>query len=73
MPFMPDVIPQSDPPEKMSGTKTVPDLLGCHSISRASPLPRPFSGLKLVPQAGRAGLNHSIQIDDPPAHFRVQT
>jgi hypothetical protein len=28
MPFMPDVIFQSYPPEKMSGTKTVPDLLG---------------------------------------------
>ncbi len=27
MPFMPDAISQSDPPEKMSGTKTVPDLL----------------------------------------------
>ncbi len=26
--FMPDVISQSHPPEKMSGTKTVPDLLG---------------------------------------------
>jgi hypothetical protein len=25
--FMPDVISQSYPPEKMSGTKTVPDLL----------------------------------------------
>ncbi len=28
MPFMPDVISQSHPPEKMSGTKIVPDLLG---------------------------------------------
>ncbi len=28
MPFMPDVISQSYPPEKMSGIKTVPDLLG---------------------------------------------
>jgi hypothetical protein len=28
MRFMPDVMSQSYPPEKMSGTKTVPDLLG---------------------------------------------
>ncbi len=30
MSFMPDGIPQSYPPEKMSGTKTVPDL---HALS----------------------------------------
>jgi hypothetical protein len=28
MSFMPDVISQSHPPEKMSGTKNVPDLHG---------------------------------------------
>jgi hypothetical protein len=33
MPFMPDVISQSHPPEKMSGTKTVPDLLGYRSTA----------------------------------------
>jgi hypothetical protein len=34
MPFMPDIISQSHPPEKMSGTKTVPDLLGFINLRR---------------------------------------
>jgi hypothetical protein len=54
MPFMPDVISQSYPPEKMSGTKTVPDLPGYEQAK--SHLPKIFVFSLIFPSCLRASV-----------------
>jgi hypothetical protein len=50
--FMPDVISQSNQPEKMSGTKTVPDLPG-YGQAKSHP-PKPFVFSAIFPSCPRA-------------------